>query len=83
MSNDNRNMILAIVLSALVLLGWGLVTQSFMPANPPPAESKNGNQVAAAQIGKRHFFPKPSFLHIGVARALMAAGMATKPRLSL
>jgi YidC/Oxa1 family membrane protein insertase len=48
-SNDNRNMILAIVLSAIVLLGWGLVTQSFMPANPPPAKSENGNQVAAPQ----------------------------------
>ncbi|MEA3013827.1 MAG: YidC/Oxa1 family rane protein insertase [Sphingomonadales bacterium] len=49
MSNDNRNMILAIVLSAIVLLGWGLVTQSFMPANPPPTKSQNGNQVAAPQ----------------------------------
>jgi YidC/Oxa1 family membrane protein insertase len=42
-------MILAIVLSAIVLLGWGLVTQSFMPANPPPTKSENGNQVAAPQ----------------------------------
>jgi YidC/Oxa1 family membrane protein insertase len=49
-SNDNRNMILAIVLSALVLFGWGFVTQSFFPAaNPPPTKIENGKQVATPQ----------------------------------
>jgi YidC/Oxa1 family membrane protein insertase len=49
-SNDNRNMILAIVLSALVLFGWGFVTQSFFPAaNPPPTKTENGKQVATPQ----------------------------------
>lgn len=36
MSSDTRNMILAIVLSALVLLGWGLVSEKYFPT-PKPA----------------------------------------------
>ncbi|HYN45703.1 MAG TPA: membrane protein insertase YidC, partial [Allosphingosinicella sp.] len=50
MSNDNRNMILAIVLSAIVLFGWGFLTQSVVPtANPPAAKTENGKQAPAAQ----------------------------------
>ena len=30
-SDDTRNMILAIVLSAAVLLGWGLLSERFFP----------------------------------------------------
>ncbi|GAA4020012.1 membrane protein insertase YidC [Sphingomonas swuensis] len=33
--SDTRNMILAVVLSALVLLGWGYLSDRFMPANKP------------------------------------------------
>ncbi|WP_426267787.1 membrane protein insertase YidC [Sphingomonas sp. LHG3443-2] len=36
MSSDTRNMILAIVLSAAVLLGWGLFSEKYFPA-PKPA----------------------------------------------
>lgn len=36
MSNDNRNMILAIVLSALVLFGWGMLSERYFPS-PEPA----------------------------------------------
>ena len=43
--NDNRNMILAIVLSALVLFGWGYLTQSYFPtANPPATKIENGKR---------------------------------------
>ena len=50
MSNDNRNMILAVVLSALVLFGWGFLTQSVVPtANPPATKTENGKQAPAAQ----------------------------------
>ena len=49
MSDDTRNMILAIVLSAAVLLGWGLLSERFFPT-PKPAvtASKSGtpNQPA-------------------------------------
>jgi len=37
--NDHKNMILAIVLSAIVLIGWGFATEYFLPtANPPAAK---------------------------------------------
>jgi YidC/Oxa1 family membrane protein insertase len=34
--NENRNLILAVVLSALVLLGWSLLSDKFLPASPAP-----------------------------------------------
>ena len=50
MSNDNRNMILAIVLSALVLLGWSALSNYyFPPANPPATRTEQGKQVPVAQ----------------------------------
>jgi len=48
--SDNRNMILAIVLSAIVLLGWGFVTETFFPAaNPPATKIEKGRQVPVAR----------------------------------
>ena len=45
--NDNKNMILAIVLSAIVLIGWGLLTETFLPtANEPTTRIEKGEQVA-------------------------------------
>ena len=44
--SDNRNMILAIVLSALVLLGWSFLSERFIPtANPPSTKVVDGKQV--------------------------------------
>ena len=36
--NDNRNMLLAIVLSALVLIGWSFLSEKLLPTPKPPAE---------------------------------------------
>jgi len=48
--NDNRNMILAIVLSALVLLGWGFVSSTFFPtASEPVTKVENGRSVPLPQ----------------------------------
>ena len=45
--NDNRNMLLAIVLSALVLFGWSFLSDRFFPtANPPATKVVEGKQVA-------------------------------------
>jgi YidC/Oxa1 family membrane protein insertase len=50
--SDNRNMILAIVLSALVLVGWSFLTDSFFPtANPPSTKVVEGRQVAVPKPG--------------------------------
>ena len=44
--NEHRNMILAIVLSALVLFGWSFLSERYFPtANPPSTKSVNGKQV--------------------------------------
>ncbi|HEU0135389.1 MAG TPA: membrane protein insertase YidC, partial [Allosphingosinicella sp.] len=34
--NDHRNMILAIVLSAIVLIGWSFLSEQFLPTAKPP-----------------------------------------------
>ncbi|MFS0736445.1 membrane protein insertase YidC [Sphingomonas sp. 1P06PA] len=45
--NDQRNMILAIVLSALVLFGWSLLSERIMPtANPPATKIEKGKTTA-------------------------------------
>ena len=45
--SDNRNMILAIALSALVLFGWSFISDRFFPtANPPSTKVVDGKQVA-------------------------------------
>ena len=40
--NENKNLILAVVLSALVLLGWSVLSERFVPANPPPVKVEDG-----------------------------------------
>ena len=48
--NDSKNMILAIVLSALVLLGWSWAANKFFPtANPPSTKIENGKQQPVPQ----------------------------------
>ncbi|WP_300974070.1 membrane protein insertase YidC [Sphingomonas sp. LHG3406-1] len=47
MNNDTRNMILAIALSALVLLGWGFLSERFMPTPKPAATAQKSGMPAA------------------------------------
>jgi YidC/Oxa1 family membrane protein insertase len=48
--NDNKNMILAVVLSAIVLFGWNFVSERWFPtANPPVTKIENGHQVPTPQ----------------------------------
>ena len=48
---DNKNMILAVVLSALVLLGWSLVSDRFVPTAGP--------QTVRVENGKAKPIPQP------------------------
>ncbi|MDP9415383.1 MAG: membrane protein insertase YidC, partial [Pseudomonadota bacterium] len=44
--NDSRNMILAIVLSALVLFGWSFISERYFPtANQPSTKIVDGKSV--------------------------------------
>jgi YidC/Oxa1 family membrane protein insertase len=48
--NDSKNLILAVVLSALILLGWSWAANKFFPtANPPSTKVENGKQVPLPQ----------------------------------
>jgi YidC/Oxa1 family membrane protein insertase len=50
--DNQRNMILAIVLSALVLFGWSALSDRFFPtANPPATKVVNGRQEPIPQPG--------------------------------
>jgi len=46
--SENRNMILAIVLSALVLLGWTMLSGKLMPSVVPQAQKVENGQVKPA-----------------------------------
>ena len=43
--NDNRNMILAVVLSALVLLGWTFVSDRYFPTSGPQTQKVEDGKV--------------------------------------
>ncbi|HET9336733.1 MAG TPA: membrane protein insertase YidC [Sphingomicrobium sp.] len=46
--NDNRNMLLAIVLSALVLIGWSLLSEQFFPTAGPQTQQVENGKVSPA-----------------------------------
>lgn len=46
--NDNRNMILAIALSALVLIGWSMLSDRFFPTAGPQTQVVEKGKVKAA-----------------------------------
>jgi YidC/Oxa1 family membrane protein insertase len=47
---DNRNLILAVVLSAIILIGWTWASNKFFPtANPPSTKIENGKQQPLPQ----------------------------------
>lgn len=48
--NEHKNMILAVALSALVILGWGFISEIWFPtANPPVTKVEKGRSVPVAQ----------------------------------
>lgn len=74
---DNRNVLLAIALSLLVLLGWGYVSQRWMPANPPATKVVNGKQVPAPQPQA-----SPGAPSAGAVRDIKAV-LPTTPRVAI
>ena len=46
--NDNRNMLLAVVLSALVLIGWSLLSEQFLPTAGPQTQRVEDGKVRPA-----------------------------------
>ncbi len=69
MTQDNRNMIVAILLSALVLLGWTFVAEKYFPQPKPAA-------VAAAQPGAPPSIPAAAGPGAAAVPAAVVAGGA-------
>ena len=80
--NDSKNLILAVVLSALVLLGWTWAANKFFPtANPPSARVEAAKQEAVPQASPlpanpaNPAAPKP--------QQSISAALASGPRISI
>ncbi len=58
--NDTRNMILAVVLSALVLIGWGLLSERFFPQPEPAITTKAPATNAPATASSDDAAPAPA-----------------------
>jgi YidC/Oxa1 family membrane protein insertase len=56
--NDSKNLILAVALSALVLLGWTWAANKYFPAaNPPSTKVVNGKQQPVPQANAQPSAP--------------------------
>jgi len=69
--NDSKNLILAVVLSALVLLGWTWAANKFFPtANPPSTKIEAGKQQPVQQPSAQPSAPSTPKATMSVAAAL-------------
>jgi YidC/Oxa1 family membrane protein insertase len=69
--NDSKNLILAVVLSALVLLGWSWAANKFFPtANPPSIKIEAGKQQPVQQPSAQPSAPATPKATMSVAAAL-------------
>ena len=77
--NDSKNLILAVVLSALVLLGWTWAANKYFPAaNPPSSKIEAGKQQALPQ-------PKAQPSGVPTPKKLqsVAAALGAGPRIAI
>jgi YidC/Oxa1 family membrane protein insertase len=58
---EQRNLLLALILSALVLLGWTLISDRYFPtANKPATKVVDGKQVPLPDPSASRSPPRPS-----------------------
>jgi len=77
--NDSKNLILAVVLSALVLLGWTWAANKYFPtANPPSSKVEAGKQQPLPQANAQPSAPATPKVTQSVAAALSSG-----PRVSI
>ena len=77
--NDSKNLILAVLLSALVLLGWSWAANKFVPsANPPSTKIENGKQQPLPPPQA-----EPSAPATPKPTQTVAAALASGPRVSI
>src|SRR5437870_13479282 len=76
--NDSKNLILAVLLSALVLLGWSWAANKYFPAaNPPSTKVQSGKQQPLPQTNAQ-----PSAPSTPRATQSVSAALASSPRVS-
>ncbi|HLO21634.1 MAG TPA: membrane protein insertase YidC [Sphingomicrobium sp.] len=77
--NDNKNLILAVVLSMLVLLGWTWAANKYFPtANPPSTKVVNGKQQPVQQSQSQ-----PSAPANPKALQSVSTALASTPRVAI
>jgi YidC/Oxa1 family membrane protein insertase len=77
--NDSKNLILAVVLSALVLLGWSWAANRYLPtANPPSTKVVNGKAQPLPQQDAQ-----PSGPTTPAKLQSLAAAVSASPRVSI
>ena len=77
--NDSKNLILAVALSALVLLGWTWAANKYFPAaNPPSTKVVNGKQQPVPQANAQ-----PSAQATTKATLTVSAALGSNPRVSI
>src|SRR5437764_5598305 len=77
--NDSKNLILAVVLSALVLLGWTWAANRYFPtANPPSTKVEAGKQQPLPQASAQ-----PSAPSTPKAVQSVSAALASNPRVQI
>jgi len=77
--NDSKNLILAVALSALVLLGWTWAANKYFPAaNPPSTKVVNGKQEPVPPANAQ-----PSAPTAPKALRSVAAALGSSPRVSI
>src|SRR5258708_36162481 len=76
--NDSKTLILAVVLSLFVLLGWSWAANKLFPSNPPSTKIEAGKQQALPQANAQPAGPQsPRQLQN------IAAVLASGPRVSI
>ena len=79
--NDTKNLIVAVVLSALVLLGWTWAANKYFPtANPQSTKVENGKQKPVEQPAAQ---VQPSAPSTPKATRSVSAALASGPRVSI
>ena len=75
--NDTKNLILAIALSVLVLIGWAWFANHYFPtANPPSTKIVNGKQVPVQQPQSQQSSPVKAMKSV-------SAELASSPRVAI
>jgi YidC/Oxa1 family membrane protein insertase len=82
--NDSKNLILAVVLSALVLLGWSWAANKFFPtANPPTSTKVEADKQQPAAQPQAQSQAQPSAPTTPKALQAVSATLAASPRVAI